>query len=206
MAKKLIKKIESPGGKTSIKVYYDSDYGEYSARLYRSGKLYEPADAFDSDKESILGTAEAMFKREIGMPRAARSINPRSRDNAFDNFMRAENPRKRKAINAKSQITKAPPTKRLKKRRAKNTEPGYFPNPTTKEILNSHKYADAVHGEAIRLLEQLEKTLNSSKFPDLTKQAAVSYAQGFIAGGRFSNALTVTEARQLGVRLSELLK
>jgi len=39
------------------------------------------------------------------------------------------NPAKRKGINARSQITKRPPSARLKKRRAKNVKQGYFPNP-----------------------------------------------------------------------------
>ena len=52
------------------------------------------------------------------------------KDLAFEHFMGvSENPKKRKAVSAKSQVTGKPPTKRLKKRRAKNTEPGYFPNP-----------------------------------------------------------------------------
>ena len=61
------------------------------------------------------------------------------KDLAFEHFMRMSNPapkkkatakRKSKALSAKSQITGKPPTKRLVKRRAKNTEPGYFPNPS----------------------------------------------------------------------------
>lgn len=38
-----------------------------------------------------------------------------------------------KYVNKKSQITRSAPTPRLKKRRAKNTERGYFPNPTIQE-------------------------------------------------------------------------
>ena len=68
------------------------------------------------------------------------------KDIAFDHFMRrAENPvKKRKApakrkpktaaekyITKKSQITGKTPTERLKKRREKNTETGYFPNPSS---------------------------------------------------------------------------
>lgn len=39
-----------------------------------------------------------------------------------------------KAIGRVSQITKKKPTKRLVKRRVKNTEPGYFPNPITTKL------------------------------------------------------------------------
>lgn len=45
---------------------------------------------------------------------------------------RKSNPRKRKAINAKSQITGKRPSARLRRRRAANTMPGYFPNPDQK--------------------------------------------------------------------------
>jgi len=43
-----------------------------------------------------------------------------------------KNAANRKKINAKSQTTKKAPTKRLKKRRAKNKATGYFPNPVFK--------------------------------------------------------------------------
>lgn len=67
-----LKKIhEESKDRVTVKVYKDSEWGEFRARLYVDGKLYEPADAFDTDKESILHTAKDMLKREF-----ARS-NPR---------------------------------------------------------------------------------------------------------------------------------
>lgn len=55
-----------------------------------------------------------------------------------------KNPRKRAAkkkanyVNRPSQITKGPPSKRLRKRRRKNVKaakPGYFPNPSSRPVL-----------------------------------------------------------------------
>lgn len=45
---------------TEVKVSYNSDLREYVAKLYIEGKHYEPADAFEDDKESMLGTAHTM--------------------------------------------------------------------------------------------------------------------------------------------------
>lgn len=55
---RLIKKFEN--GIQTVKVYYDYIWQEYRARLYINGKLQADADAFDTDKESILGTAQTM--------------------------------------------------------------------------------------------------------------------------------------------------
>lgn len=46
-----------------VKVYRDSEWNEYVARLYLDGKLYPPADCFDDNKESMLATAQAMYSQ-----------------------------------------------------------------------------------------------------------------------------------------------
>ncbi len=48
-----------------------------------------------------------------------------------------KNAASKKVIHAKSQATKKTPTKRLKKRRAKNKATGYFPNPVFKGKLHT---------------------------------------------------------------------
>ena len=53
---------EQSASDTTVKVYYDPEYSEYVAKIYRNGKHYEPADAFDGDRESIIGTAESMLR------------------------------------------------------------------------------------------------------------------------------------------------
>ncbi len=63
MAKKKI--AEYGDEKVAVKVYYDSEYGEYVARLYLHGKLHEPSDAFDTDRQSIIDTALSMLKHEL---------------------------------------------------------------------------------------------------------------------------------------------
>lgn len=60
MALKLIKTFGE--NKRVVKVYRDSEWNEYRARLYVNGVLYAPADAHDDDKESIMGTAQYMVK------------------------------------------------------------------------------------------------------------------------------------------------
>lgn len=54
------KAIQIDGTPIEVRVYKDSEWGEYRARLYQDGKLYEPADAFDGDLGSILDTAASM--------------------------------------------------------------------------------------------------------------------------------------------------
>lgn len=49
----------------TIKVHYESSLREYRARVYIGGKAQEDSDAFDTDKESILGTARAMLERLV---------------------------------------------------------------------------------------------------------------------------------------------
>ena len=61
MSKKLIATIEGPASRM-VKVYRDAEYDEYIARLYVEGKLYAPADCYDTDKKSILASAESMVK------------------------------------------------------------------------------------------------------------------------------------------------
>ena len=48
-------------------VQYSSEWQEYRIRLYVKGALYDPADCFESDKESALSTAQHMvnFNKEL---------------------------------------------------------------------------------------------------------------------------------------------
>jgi hypothetical protein len=61
MSKRLIATIEGPASRM-VKVYRDAECDEYIARLYVGGKLYVPADCYDTDKKSILASAESMVK------------------------------------------------------------------------------------------------------------------------------------------------
>ena len=86
MAKRKIDEFSS--GNYSVKVYYDPEYSEYVARLYEFGKLYEPADAFDNDKESIIGTAKSMLKFAVAKsakknPRKSTSGNETAANELF---------------------------------------------------------------------------------------------------------------------------
>lgn len=60
MARKLIH-TEVNANRT-VKVYRDSEWNEYRAVLYVDGVKDLNSDAFDDDKESILGTAKAMAR------------------------------------------------------------------------------------------------------------------------------------------------
>ncbi|QHJ82194.1 MAG: hypothetical protein [Bacteriophage sp.] len=60
------------GVKREVKVHKDTTTGEYRARLYIDGKARVASDAFDDDKDSIIGTAEAILRHELpGLPVAA---------------------------------------------------------------------------------------------------------------------------------------
>ena len=96
--------------------------------------------------------------------------------------------RKRKAIGAKSQITGEAPTKRLKKRRAKNTEAGYFPNPTR----------DPMNAVKVEFEIQVHKAIVAArtKSPNaLMAQAKLSYAQGMITAGHMLKIFTPAESQ-----------
>jgi hypothetical protein len=61
----LRKIFETPANTTDgtsrvAKVHKDSETGEFRCRLYVDGKAYEPADAFETDKEAAEDTARIM--------------------------------------------------------------------------------------------------------------------------------------------------
>lgn len=60
MAKRRIH-VETAGDKT-VKVFYNSEYSEYIARLYIRGVLNAAADYFTSDKQDAIETAAAMIR------------------------------------------------------------------------------------------------------------------------------------------------
>lgn len=60
MARKLIH--TEVNGDRKVKVYRDSEWNEYRAVLYVNDVKDMNSDAFDDDKESIMGTAKAMAK------------------------------------------------------------------------------------------------------------------------------------------------
>lgn len=45
-----------------VKVYHDSQWQEFRARLFVDDAVQSSCDAFDDNKKSILGTADAMLK------------------------------------------------------------------------------------------------------------------------------------------------
>lgn len=49
----------------TVKVTYDRDWEEYRARLSVKGIPYEPADCFDTNRESILSTGKAMLDQAV---------------------------------------------------------------------------------------------------------------------------------------------
>lgn len=51
--------VETNGDRT-VKVYRDSEWNEYRARLYESGKLYAPADYHTDDRTDAIETAKKM--------------------------------------------------------------------------------------------------------------------------------------------------
>lgn len=58
MARKLITSVHDRN--RTVKVYYDSNYDEYVARLYMDGALYAPADYFTDDRDDAIETARLM--------------------------------------------------------------------------------------------------------------------------------------------------
>lgn len=62
-ALKLIQTYTS--GSNQVKVYKDDEWGEYRARLFFGGRLYEPADYHSDDKADALSTAQAMLRHAV---------------------------------------------------------------------------------------------------------------------------------------------
>lgn len=58
-------------GERMVKVFYDSDMGEYIVRLYVNGILYPPADYFTDDRQDAIDTSAAMCRpiQKIKSPR-----------------------------------------------------------------------------------------------------------------------------------------
>jgi hypothetical protein len=50
-----------------VKVYRDSEWQEFRARLFIAGVPQHDADYHDSDKESCISTAKFMLNRELGL-------------------------------------------------------------------------------------------------------------------------------------------
>jgi hypothetical protein len=84
----------------------------------------------------------------------------------------------------RSQITKAPPSKRLVLRRMENSKKGYFPNPVD-DIKPNANYEIYVY--------KCIKDAQSTKGSALQRQARLSYAQGLILGGFRLKALSRAE-------------
>ena len=61
MALRLIEVFEDKESGRAVKVYRDTEWQEFRARLVIGGVSYPQADSFDDDKESIMGTAKAML-------------------------------------------------------------------------------------------------------------------------------------------------
>lgn len=96
-----------------------------------------------------------------------------------------------------SQITKKPLTRRLVKRREKNTDPGYFPNP-----LISQKAVEA-------MLRKTRNAVSHALLPQenpLTRQAHVSYAQGMVEAAETLKLLKPGEASDLLSRIESSMR
>jgi len=172
MTERLINHFESADKKYSVKVYYESGNREYICKLFVAGKHRTQADYFTDDKNDALMTAANMLQRaEIKKPRKAPTVrkNPAPR-------IGTARPRR------VSQVTKAPPTKRLVKRRKQNTDVGYFPNP--------------IKSARTEIVEEIRARVNhiASEKDIIRKQALVSYTEGVIHAANVCGVLTFNEA------------
>jgi hypothetical protein len=65
MSKKRVEQFIAPDNSVGVKVYYDSDWREYTVRLYLDGKLHPSADYFTPDKQDANATAKHMYDHNI---------------------------------------------------------------------------------------------------------------------------------------------
>ena len=49
----------------AVKVFKDTEWGEYIAKLYVNGTEYKPASYHTDDKQDAIDTANAMLNREV---------------------------------------------------------------------------------------------------------------------------------------------
>lgn len=59
---KKVYEVKDANNGRMVRVYRDSEWNEYRTRCYMNGVLNPDADAFDSDKQSAIETADAIIK------------------------------------------------------------------------------------------------------------------------------------------------
>lgn len=77
MMRKLLRVLSYGDKAHEVKLYKDSDTQEFIARVFRNGKVYEPADYFTPDYSDALGSGADMLRRETG-ENEMRKKNPAS--------------------------------------------------------------------------------------------------------------------------------
>jgi hypothetical protein len=60
------KVLEETDGRFMVRVYRDSEWQEWQARLYENGKEYVPARAYCDSKQEAVDTARHMLNAEVG--------------------------------------------------------------------------------------------------------------------------------------------
>lgn len=97
----------------------------------------------------------------------------------------------------KSQVTGKPPTKRLVKRRIKNTETGYFPNPLPVDG-TTRNY----------ILGEIRSAINNAEASKdiVEKQAYISYAQGIVRACGYLDFFTKSEIEKWHRLLNRIVK
>lgn len=95
---------------------------------------------------------------------------------------------KKKSLARPSQITKKPPTKRLKERRAMPAKRGYFPNPDA----TAHKLRTLIQANFALLKQDVTTGIERMKL-----QAETSYLQGLIRAAAILGVMSMDDSSDM---------
>lgn len=119
------------GKGNTAKMYRNAAYDEFVVKFYTDGVHHVDADYFTNDQTDAKDTAYAQLK----------AMDSRKSNPAKKRAVRRKGVTGSKYVARRSQMTGKPPTKRLKKRRAKVVaapKKGYFPNPGKVRVIREN--------------------------------------------------------------------
>ena len=155
---------DAPASPGRIEVW-DEVSGHGEAALSHFQNMKNPTRQDDDEVRRLIAKYEKHYDTKLTQVKRmqhTRAKNPASR-------IGTARPRRL------SQVTRNPPTKRLVKRRKKNTDVGYFPNPVIDSVTQNADYEVYVY-KSIKEAQNTKGTLKE-------RQARLSYAQGLIIAG-----------------------
>lgn len=183
MALKLLRGIYA--GDYMAKIYRDSEWNEYRVKFYVKGVHQKDGDFHTDDKEDAFATAGGQLdryqsKNPSHVPRQ-NAIKPSRRTIGMKSQRPHKDPKTGKFVKTA--------TPRLQKRRAKDTIPGYYPNPAKRDAIDSETFR-------IRLLKYAQKLIDSRealRMGTAGKEMHIAYIDGLLYAGVMAGIVSVAD-------------